>query len=549
MPETRPDPWREALLESSLDCVIIMDAAGRILDFNDGTAKSFGLDRSATIGRPLGDVFVPPELREGHAAGLARYLSTGQSSILGKRVEVPALHSSGRRLQVELSIVRLRGTDPPLFVGHLRTIEARLRSERRLRVSAALHAVLASEQDVDVAVQGMLAALGDALGWLCVQFWTAREDGTALTLRAWWDSPASTGDVSPIRSIRTFAPGAGLPGAAWSGGQPIWIEDLAKADNFPRGPAVLALGAHSAIALPIDVHGRVVAVIEAFAGHEESRDEELLQLLSSLGRQLGHFIEESSARADRDAMLVREQEANRLKDEFLAIVSHELRTPLAPIVGWARMLMAPQVSPEQLATGLQSIERNAILETQLVEDLLDVSRMMAGKLAIEPVRADAAAAIQASVDTLRPAAVDKAQRISVDAAATLPCVLADPKRLQQIVSNVLSNAIKFTPEGGTIAVVAREADGRLEVVVKDSGMGIDRAFLPHVFDRFRQAAAPSVRATGGLGLGLSIVRDLVEAHGGSVTLDSDGPGRGTTVTLTLPLHQISPTAEPSGSGS
>jgi PAS domain S-box-containing protein len=544
-----PDPWREALLESSLDCVIIMDAAGLIVDFNNGTAETFGLDRQGTIGRRLGDVFVPPELRARHSAGLARYLATGDSRILGTRVEVQALHASGRRLPVELSIVRLRGTDPPLFVGHLRTIEARLRSQRRLRVSAGVHAVLASESDVDAAVRETLFALGKALDWVCVQFWSATENPAGVTLRAWWDRPDPSIDLTQFRRIDRFAPGIGLPGTVLTTGEPSWIEDLATAANFPRIKLAVAAGFRTGIALPIHVRGRVVAVIEAFSREREARDEELLRLLDALGSQLGHFIEESGIRAERDAMLVREQKANRLKDEFLAVISHELRTPLSPIVGWARMLLAQPSTPTSMRTGLESIERNALLQTQLVEDLLDVSSIIAGKLTIAPVRTEAASAIMASAETVRAAAADKRIQLSVDAPVGLPAVLADPRRLQQILSNVLSNAVKFTPEGGNIAVTAREAGGMLDVAVRDSGMGIDRAFLPRVFDRFRQEDARSTRASGGLGLGLSIVQDLVIAHGGTVQVVSEGAGRGTTVMIRLPLYQISPTVKPSGNGS
>lgn len=541
-----PDPWREALLESSLDCVIIMDASGRIVDFNQGTAKTFGLDRQATIGLRLGDVFVPPELRARHAAGLARYLATGQSSILGTRIEVPALHGSGRRLPVELSIVRLRGTDPPLFVGHLRTIEARLRSQRRLRLSVGVHAVLAAESDVEAAVGKMLSALGEGLGWLCVQFWSSHDNGAGLSLRAWWDRPSPPTDMSPLRGITAFPAGIGLPGTVLTTGEPIWLEDVTRESNFPRIKLAAAAGVRTAIALPVDVRGRVVAVIEAFASEQEPRDEELLRLLGALGSQLGHFIEESGIRAERDAMLVREQQANRLKDEFLAMVSHELRTPLSPIVGWARMLLAQPSIPPSMRVGLESIERNAVLQSHLVEDLLDVSSIMAGKLKIDPVPTAASTAIRASVETVRAAADAKGLRIGVDAPEDLPPVFADPRRLQQIISNVLSNAVKFTPEGGAVTLTAREAGGMLEMTVKDTGAGIDPAFLPRVFDRFRQADATSTRSSGGLGLGLSIVRDLMTAHGGSVRVDSEGAGRGTTVSLRLPLYQMSPTVNPSG---
>ena len=412
-----------------------------------------------------------------------------------------------------------------------------------------MHAVLATAADAESAVRETLPALGEALGCLCVQFWVVEEDRAGIVLRGWWDRPDQSHDMAPLRGITRFASGIGLPGTVLSTGQPVWLEDVATAANFPRMEPAISIGAHGAIALPIEVRGRAMGVIEAFSAELESRDEELLQLLAALGSQLGHFIQESGARAERDAMLAREQEANRLKDEFLAVISHELRTPLSPIVGWTRMLLEQSSTPESMRIGLRSIERNAQLQSHLVEDLLVVSSMMAGKLTIAPVPTDSAGAILASVETVRAASTEKRIQLAVDAPAGLPAVLADPRRLQQILSNVLSNAIKFTPEGGTIALTAREAGGMLEVVIKDSGTGIDPAFLPRVFDRFRQADARSTRTAGGLGLGLSIVRDLVVAHGGSVNLASDGVGRGTTVTIRLPISQMSPTANPSGNGS
>jgi PAS domain S-box-containing protein len=549
VPDHESDPWREALLESSLDCVIIMDASGLIVDVNRGTVETFGVPRDQAVGRTLAEVFVPPELREQHNAGLARYLATGESRILGTRVEVPALHASGRRIPVELSIVRLRSTSPPLFVGHLRTIEARQRSQRRLRVSAAVHSVLATAGDADAAVSQTMSALGEALGWLCVQYWATAADDASVQLRSWWERPDHVPGLTPLRTVSAFAAGEGLPGAVLATAAPIWIEDLSAAANFPRSAQTAALGVHTAIGLPVDVGGRIVGVIEAFSGVPESRDEELVQLLAALGSQLGHVMEQSAVRVEREALLAREQAANRLKDEFLAVVSHELRTPLAPIVGWARMLRDPKASADQLRAGLESIERNAVLETHLVEDLLDVSRMMAGKFSIEPVRLDPAAPLAGAAEGARASARDKGVDLRVEIAAALPAVAGDPQRLQQVFSNLLSNAIKFTPDGGQVAVAAREAEGWLHVTVTDTGIGIPAEFLPHVFDRFRQADGRSTRAAGGLGLGLSIVRDLVAAHGGTVAVQSAGPGLGATVTVKLPPYQMSPTVKPSGNGS
>jgi len=227
------------------------------------------------------------------------------------------------------------------------------------------------------------------------------------------------------------------------------------------------------------------------------------------------------------------RESNRLKDEFLQTLSHELRTPLNVIVGWTRMLLSGQLNDAARRHALEMIDRNASAQTMLVNDLVDMSRLTTGKLTLdlEPVRV--ASAIEAAIDSIRPSADSKGLTIDMPSYDPDDCVLADAARLQQILWNLLSNAVKFTPAGGRIAVAVRRADDRIGIEVCDSGIGIDAAFLPHVFDRFRQADAGSTRTVGGLGLGLAIVRDLVLLHQGEVTAESRGPGKGARFSVTL----------------
>ncbi|XHX80994.1 MAG: PAS domain S-box protein [Stenomitos frigidus ULC029] len=243
-------------------------------------------------------------------------------------------------------------------------------------------------------------------------------------------------------------------------------------------------------------------------------------------------------------------QANRMKDEFLAVLSHELRTPLNSILGWARLLRTRQFDPATTARTLETIERNARLQNQLINDILDVSTITQGKLRLQPQPVDLATVVTAAIETMRPAAVAKSiavtwlQDVPLETIPPVPLmVLGDPDRLQQAVWNLLANAIKFTPEGGRVEVklqVARSQThlSHAHISVTDTGKGISEAFLPFVFDRFRQADSSSTRAEGGLGLGLAIVRHLVELHGGTVQADSLGLGQGAKFMITLPLMSV-----------
>jgi signal transduction histidine kinase len=228
------------------------------------------------------------------------------------------------------------------------------------------------------------------------------------------------------------------------------------------------------------------------------------------------------------------EQANRLKDEFLATVSHELRTPLTAILGWSHMLRNAALDEATAARGLETIERNAESQAQLIEDILDVSRVITGKLRlnIEPV--DVASVINAAIDSVQLAAESKGIQLEVTLDPSGRHVSGDASRLQQVVWNLLSNAIKFTPAGGRVGVRLRRAGSDVQIRVSDTGVGIDPEFLSHVFDRFRQADGTSTRRHGGLGLGLSIVRHLVELHGGTVEAESAGVGQGATFTIRLP---------------
>jgi signal transduction histidine kinase/ActR/RegA family two-component response regulator len=228
--------------------------------------------------------------------------------------------------------------------------------------------------------------------------------------------------------------------------------------------------------------------------------------------------------------------ANRMKDEFLMTVSHELRTPLTAIYGWARMLVTGQIRDEQKRRAIETIERNAQAQTQLVNDLLDVSRAISGKVRLDVHNVDIASIVLAATDSIQLTAEAKGIHVEADLDPAAGFVLGDAVRLQQVVWNLLSNAIKFTPPGGRIEVRLARHDGHIEIVVSDTGSGIAPEFTPYVFERFRQGETGTTRQYGGLGLGLSIVRHLVELHGGTVSAESAGVGKGATFRVLLPVR-------------
>jgi signal transduction histidine kinase len=263
--------------------------------------------------------------------------------------------------------------------------------------------------------------------------------------------------------------------------------------------------------------------------------------LSRANRELNlEIAERRRIEAERADLLEREQQANRLKDEFLATVSHELRTPLNAILGWARVLRTASLNESLQARALESIERNAIAQSRLIEDILEVSRIVTGKLRLRVASVDLTHVIDAALDVVRPAADAKGIVIERELPAD-PCIgLGDFGRLQQVIWNLLSNAVKFTPRHGRVRVSLARSDGWDRISVTDTGKGIDPSFLPHVFAPFRQGDASTTRDYGGLGLGLAIVRQLVELHGGSVRAESGGEGKGASFVVMLPVPAHAP---------
>ena len=302
----------------------------------------------------------------------------------------------------------------------------------------------------------------------------------------------------------------------------IFITAFGEITHATRG---YGLGAFDFITKPFDsdvVRARVAALTTMW-----QRGQMLEVQAVELRAQAVAAERERSAREAAEA-------ANRMKDEFLAIVSHELRTPLNAILGWAELLAAGTLPPERVQHGLETIARNARMQARLVEDLLDISRIIAGKLAISQAPTDFGAIVRRAAETVAPQANNKGVGLVLVIEPGDHEVIGDAARLQQVVWNLLSNAVKFSPEAAHVEVTLAQRDGKQVLTVVDHGSGIEKAFLPFVFDRFRQAEQPGTRQSGGLGLGLAIAQRIVQMHGGEIEAASAGPGKGATFTVRLP---------------
>ena len=317
----------------------------------------------------------------------------------------------------------------------------------------------------------------------------------------------------------------GLQPIASAGDDSLIADARPVIDTAAAGTAVVD---RRLIALPLRAGGRVFGTI-AFASPRS------VQAFDADDRSFAVQLADYVALAVDHARLFRDlQQASRLKDEFLATLSHELRTPLNAVLGWTRMLRRGTVPPERTDTVLDTIERNAAAQMQLVEELLDLSAIVAGGLRLNVTRVDLRELVGGAVETIRPAADARSVSIFVKIDSDVTEVAADPGRLRQVLWNLLSNAVKFTPAGGSIRLTMSRGAADVEITVSDTGNGISPEFLPHVFEAFRQGDSSSTRTVGGLGLGLAIVRYIVEAHGGGVSARSDGPGRGSTFVIRLP---------------
>lgn len=436
------------------------------------------------------------------------------------------------------------------------------RTARLQGITAALSESLTSAQVAEVIVEQGMAALGAS----CALVAQLINNGTELEIIR-----AIGYEEELVNLWRRFSINAAAPLAeAVRTKQPIWQETtaarMARYSNLTQEYTRYNYDAW--ISIPLTIEGRAIGGMTVAFAENRTLSQDDRAFILALAQQCAQAMERARLYEAEQTAREAAENANRIKDEFLAVLSHELRSPLNPILGWAKLLQTRKLDEKTIPQALKTIERNAQLQAQLIEDLLDISRILQGKLSLNILQVDLASVIYAAMETVRLSAEAKSIKMHVSLEPNLGQVLGDSSRLQQVVWNLLSNAVKFTPEGGRVEIrleaVGGWGDGEIggwgdggdkennsslpthnsslstpyaQITVTDTGKGIDPNFLPYVFEYFRQENSSTTRKFGGLGLGLAIVRHLVELHGGTVQVQSEGENRGATFTVRLPLIQ------------
>jgi PAS domain S-box-containing protein len=538
-----------AIVESSDDAIVSKDLNGIVLSWNQAAERMFGYTAQDMIGTSIRRI-IPDDRQSEEDTVLA-------SIRAGRRVdhfETIRKSKDGRLLPISLTVSPILDED-----GHVigaskiaRDISDRKRAEQQIaraaqRVTFLAEATLTLTSSLDYShTLRTLARLAVPYVADYCAFDVVNADGVmeraavahvlpgraqiAEDIRARYEDPDEPTSAQQVMRTRTMS----------------FIREIddQMLVTIARGDAdflskLRALGIVSYICVPIVAHERSLGAL-TFANAESGRhfSEEDVRVAQDLASRVALAIETAQSYNQL-------QSANRLKDEFLATLSHELRTPLNAVLGYARMLQSGAITDAKVPQAIEVINRNAAALAKIVEDVLDVSRIVLGKakLRLEPI--DIAVVVEEAVASVMPAADAKGLRVKCSFGHGSAMVAGDHSRLQQVIWNLLSNAVKFTPEGGSIDVRVAPADSHVDIVVTDTGIGFPSTFRPHVFERFSQAESGTTRLHGGLGLGLAIARHIVEMHGGTINAESAGEGKGATFSVSLPVSRVGATKQAS----
>ncbi|MEK6334741.1 MAG: ATP-binding protein [Acidobacteriota bacterium] len=551
-------PWLSAIIESADDAIISKTLEGIITSWNRGAERIFGYTADEVVGKPV-TILIPPDHLDEEPEILGKIKA-------GERVEhyeTVRLRKDGSPIDISLTVSPIRAADGKIIgaskiardIGERKRAEAAFAEQSEIIETVnRLGQVLAAELDLSKLVQAVIEAATEICGARFGAFFydVLNEQGQPELLYALSRVPAEAfAHLSMTRND-------GLLNSTFKRAGTVLVDDAKKDPRYGANSPYFGtpqehLTVTSYLAVPVvsrsgEVYGglffghpgegmfteRGARIVEGIAAQAAiAMDNAHLYEAAQLAR-----VEAERSAKETERLYRQAQESSQLKEEFLATVSHELRNPLNAILGWSRMLRGGQIPPDGVSKALDTIERNARAQAQLIDDLLDVSRIITGKLRMDVRPADPNQFIEAAIEAVKPAAEAKGVRMQKVMDTGVLSVPGDPVRLQQVVWNLLSNAIKFTPRGGHVQVRLERVNSHVEIIVSDTGQGISPEFLPHVFDRFRQADQRSAREHGGMGLGLAIVKHLIELHGGTVGATSPGAGQGATFTIRLPFVPV-----------
>ncbi|MCW2962615.1 MAG: multi-sensor signal transduction histidine kinase [Thermoleophilia bacterium] len=501
------------ILDTAREAFIAMDRDGHVREWNRAACDTFGWSRAEALGAELAELIIPEELQGAHRAGLARFLDTREGPVLDKRVELPALHRSGRRLTVEITISAPVTDDGVFFHAFAHDITERTRRDRFQRAHLAVTEALAIADASDMP-HLVLGALAEAGEWSYAGWWAVDPEADTLRRYVAWnrDDDANEAFAATSQTAR-FSRGDGIPGRAWELGEAIWVEDLSVDRRGLRGPAAGAAGLRAGVVVPLRIGSEVVGLMEFFGESPRSEDPTLIAHLTAVTAQVAQFVARSRA----------ERRAAEVQDAFVANISHELRTPLTSIMGFAQTALDHDFDAAQWAAFMQIIHQQSQRLGRLVEDLLDMSRLQSGAVQL----------VLAPVDLV---AVTREVLAELDEPTCDVCLLegagiaiADVDFCRQMLINLVANARHYG-DGAVAIEIAADGD-TVEVVVIDEGDGVPEFFREQLFDRFTRAS--SVQELPGTGLGLAIVRELAQLQGGDARYEPAATG-GSRFALTLP---------------
>ena len=530
---------KSAVLRTALDSIVTIDHEGKIIDFNPAAELMFGYRRDNVIGREMGDVIVPPALRDSHRQGLKRYLATGEQRVLNRLLELTAMRSDGSEFPVELAITAIGDAEQPMFTGYLRDISNRKQADDALR---------AAHSELELRVQQRTTQLIEASGFAQALLESLQTGIVACNAQ---------GVLTLFnQATREFhgLPQEPLPAEQWAQHYDLYRADGVTPLTKEEIPLFRALSGEHVRDVEMVIapkRGKVRTVCASGQSFYDGAGKHLGAVVSmhdiTEGKQAAAALREAhddlerrvAARtAELDAANSALQQADRRKDEFLATLAHELRNPLAPLRNGLQVMRLAGADADVVERARAMMERQLTQIIRLVDDLLDVNRISRGTFILRIERANLADIVHHAMETCGPPIEEKQHRLTVTMPPVPIYVDVDSARLSQALCNLLVNAAKFTPNGGQIWLDMRRAGGDAVISIKDSGVGISADMLDKVFEMFTQLDRSLETSQAGLGIGLSIVQRLVEMHGGSVEAKSAGLGTGSEFILKLPVAVV-----------
>jgi PAS domain S-box-containing protein len=535
---------KTAILDTALDCIITVDHAGKIIDFNPAAEQTFGYSKAEAVGREMAALILPPGSADDYRKGITKYLATGEESIFNRRIELVAFNRSGREFPVEAAITPIKSDHDPLFTIYLRNIADKKQAEfaaaeqlRHAKLDSEIGIALTGADSLQAMLQACAESLVQNLLGAFARIWTLDPPQAVLELQAsaglYTHRDGPHGRV-PVGSFKI--------GMIAQDRKPHLTNSVVGDPRVPEQEWAKKEGLVAFAGYPLLVNDRLVGVMAMFATQALSAS--TIDAMASAARAIALGIERKEMENKLRQFIADLSEADHRKNEFLATLAHELRNPLAPIRNGLELMRLSNGEQQTVEQARILMERQLAHLVRLVDDLMDISRITRGQIELRRQSIQLADIVSNAVETSRPVIEQMGHELVVDLPETPIVVDGDLTRLTQVFMNILNNAAKYSEPAGKIRLSAEIAENAVLVSIKDNGIGIAADQLPRIFEMFAQVDSALARAQGGLGIGLTLVKRIVEMHTGSIEAKSDGPGKGSEFIVRLPIAPQNPVAAP-----